>query len=318
MKTLKTRSLKTAAQRGFSMLELLIALGIIGIMLGLLVPAVLAARENSRRLTCSNSLYQLGLGASLYVDAYSVFPKHAARWDSLNGVRTSTAISFLRYADPQYAHPAKCPDTIPMLVCPSDSVNSRSRLGLSYRATFGSTAIGSCYSDGALATSQWINPKEVTDGLSNTSLMSERSGIPHTSGYFGLGPRRHLAVQVTTAPHADPLENNERAIEACEQSLGLLVSNSGPDMTTQWFDGGCGHNEYSHAYLPNMPVCVQFMAPVETGDSFLTMQRGASSEHAGGVNVAFCDGHVKFISDSIDKAVWRAMGTRAGNDNTNE
>jgi prepilin-type processing-associated H-X9-DG protein len=38
----------------------------------------------------------------------------------------------------------------------------------------------------------------------------------------------------------------------------------------------------------------------------------ASSEHAGGVNVALCDGSVRFVRDTIPLANWRAMGSRNG------
>ena len=42
--------------------------------------------------------------------------------------------------------------------------------------------------------------------------------------------------------------------------------------------------------------------------------KSARSEHPGGVNAAFVDGHVAFIKDSISPATWQALGTRAGNE----
>ena len=44
----------------------------------------------------------------------------------------------------------------------------------------------------------------------------------------------------------------------------------------------------------------------------LSLNIVARSRHPGGVHCLFCDGSVKFVSDSVDRAVWRALGTRNG------
>jgi prepilin-type processing-associated H-X9-DG protein len=41
-------------------------------------------------------------------------------------------------------------------------------------------------------------------------------------------------------------------------------------------------------------------------------QAAARSKHTGGVNLALADGSVRFVSDTVDLAVWRAMGTAMG------
>ena len=137
---------------------------------------------------------------------------------------------------------------------------------------------------------------QITDGTSNTAATAEK-----LLGDFNTAvatPNRDIYVGtiIPTTP--------EQAYQLCQQvDPTSTPSNGSSTEGTPWISGTVSVTPYKHVSPPNTLSCYYY-------PERLTLT--ATSLHPGGVNVGMCDGSVRFFKSSIDRIVWRAIGSRNG------
>jgi prepilin-type N-terminal cleavage/methylation domain-containing protein/prepilin-type processing-associated H-X9-DG protein len=172
----------------------------------------------------------------------------------------------------------------------------------------------------------------VTDGTSNTAAISERligtgdngnsSGNPTTmSGNKNLAVRGLFSTTVTITVDGGGATGATQAqalYQACNAIPGTQLFTVSQGTSSGWWcgfswDGNTGwnldFNSYNHWNTPNKLGCTASNSwDVLTGSPLDAIP--PTSNHPGGVNIAFCDGSVHFIKDSINAQTWWALGTR--------
>ena len=316
----------------FTLIELLVVIAIIAILIALLVPAVQKVREAAARTQCLNNLKQTGLAMHGYHDAQRGLPTAGDYAIGTTSKSWSIAARLLPYVDQDAVHkqidfataydnPLNVPVArfrVPIHICPSDP-NDKPRpdgalthYPISYGANFGTWMVlnptTQQFGDGAFTINKQVRMVTITDGTSNTLAFAEvkmytpylrDSGAPSAVG---------------TAPPA---------------STSVVVGYGGnfkPDSGhTEWVDARVHQTGFTTVFTPN--TMVPFVNAGVTYDiDFTSIREGQTttgityaavtsrSYHAGMVNVLLVDGTTRSISSSISLQVWRALGTRIGNE----
>lgn len=326
-------------RRAFTLVELLVVVAIIGGLVGLLLPAVQAAREAARRTQCGNNLRQLGIAAANHEAARRRYPVGAESraWAAKpNWPHQFFRWSVLAHLTPYYEqeHLLRALDltvplyvglspgdvapqnkpivalTVPLFLCPSDRNGPVSPLfgPTNYAACTGTGVAGGTPfdTDGMFFVNSGVRPQDVADGLSKTVAFAEST--------LGDGP-----VATTNRAAAN-------AVTAYAFTFAFPLSDTGCQAAFYWnftdlrgFSWANGEYRtclYNHRRLPNDPEIDCLGVNMGTTDPRFMYAgygwRGARSRHPAGVNVLLVDGATRFVTATVDGDVWRAAATRAG------
>jgi prepilin-type N-terminal cleavage/methylation domain-containing protein/prepilin-type processing-associated H-X9-DG protein len=330
----------TRDRRGFTLIELLVVIAIIAVLIALLLPAVQSAREAARRAQCTNNLKQLALSTANYESTNFSFPMAffwqfcipgitcaatGAPVDIGNGVGPMVVLLPYYEQGPLYnswnQSVSAFTDTnstidgvgVSTLWCPSDGSIA------GYRSTYQPGEIYNllphpmCYSNyrgnwgywTGTPTGSTVPPASPADTTHRLQALQQFNGVFVSNGYGSAGgaalPTRASVVR-STVKLSSITDGTSNTALFSEIAHGLLAKNDySPHGSFEdwnwWSSGNLGDTSYAHYWPINPQKKAANIATIDQGGAFVN---GVSSFHPGGVNVAFVDGSVRFIKESIN------------------
>ena len=319
-------------RRGFTLVELLVVIAIIGVLVALLVPAVNAAREIARKGQCSNNLRNLGQSMVQHETDKQYYPGRVNMVLSNAGVEipASWMTKLLPYMErnniwdtvlqqsitvpqwegmviPAITQPASAPPgawyttEIDLASCPCDPPVSEIGARLSYVINAGiwDRAFGEQGPVSPAAIMNWSDPQRSdirANGLAHVLRYNTTTSRKVDSGYISKNDGTTATIM---------LSENVNAVSwpLLEEGLTSIVWTP----QDQWLTDGAnlmpgrqfGINEGHEQFLDDLLLQTRQSSP----NTLVSIAR-PSSNHSGGVNVVFCDGHVEFLADDIHPWVY--------------
>ncbi len=330
------------ARAGFTIVELLVSLAIIGILMALLLPAVSGARETARRTQCMSNLHNLAIALTSFDTARKRLPA-SGNWShdaSLNSFPHSTwAVNILPYVEQSAIYnkwdfekpmddPVNDPlarSQIPVYQCPSD-ISLLGRGDLSY-AVNGGVGYTTRHSSGT---------RDVPVDTENRSLDLNGDGLfPHNTSQVGNSPSdrelfKRMGMFFMETWNTDITKRHHQLADVSDglsQTI-MLAENVRVGADPTYARGGFANTDPLRCAFYLVDPCVnQSCSPgqVDYGpsnsgiariNSGLTRPEGESpvpnSFHPGGALIALADGSVRMLPETIDGPVYSALLTPQG------
>lgn len=285
-------------KRGFTLVELLVVIAIIGILIAMLLPAVQAAREAARRMSCSNNLKQIGVALHNYHSAMKCFPPGAL--GSATADVTGIHVILLPYLEQTIGEDIESLKSVyygdlinyfatlemPALQCPSDShqvpdpnypegatTNYVGIMGPGRNNEFvpGDVQCGGYATDGAFYPWSKVRIGDITDGSSNTIVFGERT------------------YQLRIWPRGAVLTGTKSCVASAKNMVHEI--NADP---SEW------------CYSLNPADCGRTGITCKFNDLFF------GSNHPGGAQFVLGDGSVQFLTETITVELLGDLATIAG------
>jgi prepilin-type N-terminal cleavage/methylation domain-containing protein/prepilin-type processing-associated H-X9-DG protein len=327
---LRGRVLTVRAATGFTLVELLVVIAIIGTLVGLLLPAVQAARETARRSSCQNNLKQIGIAVHNYHDAKNQFPGCSVgniKWTcgSGTGSEPSTALGPLVLLLPWMEQNS---------LYQKFDLSKNFRSSTNWSAAYGRTPpVGllcpSYNGDQAGIASHYCSPSDANNtnfwvgascylGVKGT----DQYGLAaETQGIFGI---ERVAGTTGAPPYGGTYQAKTTRLRNVTDgtSKTFLFGEFRPDWS-KMLSSANGFNSVDSRWAPwSVGVVLEWSGSVKNmtyGPNQVVPGAYAtwgvfpfSSQHTGGVTMAMADGSVKFVQDQVDIAAWQAAATIAG------
>ena len=326
-----------AVRFGFTLVELLVVVFVIGILVSLLLPGIQAARETGRRAACQNNQRQFGLALHCYAAVKEEFPPGAdADFTSGGATIFANANAILlpyfeqvaladRYdaSKPYWEQELSLVRTsVPVFSCPSNgdapfiNADLQAYLPVPLGEEFGTTDYAYCRGatdawcvtllyplaqKGVFTIGESTKLSQVSDGLSNTIAMGEAAGGDRWPVCNGPGCDLPDASGITA--DVPWVIGNLAADFMLPQLLTSSVYGSTVEPPNKW---------------PVTNTMLDTASVLDCGCSKAGGRHRVSnfrSDHPGGALFLYCDGSVQFLTEDIDLAVYRDASTIAGENN---